>query len=113
MPTDEHTTESEPDGPTPLVGRWQRTDADAATGRYPVELDMSTGTFRGRRGEQQGMIWWDAGIYRFADPTHLVLSTATDELVTYRVRLDGDRLEIETPDEGPVVYQRAGDSPSD
>lgn len=26
------------------------------------------------------------------------------------MRLDGDRLEIETPDEGPVVYQRAGDS---
>lgn len=113
MPIDEHRTESEANEPAPLVGRWRRVDADIATDRYPVELDVSTGTFRGRRGQRQGMIWWDAGIYRFTDPTHLVLSTATDELVTYPVRLGVDRLEIDTPDAGPIVFERTTDRPSD
>ena len=58
------------------------------------------------------MIWWDAGIYRVDDPTTLVLSTATDEMVTYAMRRRGKRLKIEVPDKGTVVYERIEDPPS-
>jgi hypothetical protein len=39
---------------------------------------FSTGTYCGARGAEQGLIWWDAGIYRLEDWGRLMVSTATD-----------------------------------
>ena len=52
------------------------------------------------------MIWWDVGIYRLDDARTLVMSTATDEMVTYSVSVDGDRLTVTVPDHGDVVFER-------
>jgi hypothetical protein len=59
------------------------------------------------RGAGQGMVWWDAGIYRLEDSNTLVVGTATDELVTYRISLQPDRFEFTDSDDCLVTYRRA------
>lgn len=92
-------------GPPDPRGRWRRATTDEVSQQYPVEITFAEATFRGTRAEDQGFILWDAGTYHL-DDDGLTMSTASDELVTYPVRLDGPRLTIETPD-GDVVYERA------
>jgi hypothetical protein len=69
-------------------------------------LTFATGTYRGTRGEGQGFVQWDAGIYRVREGA-LQLSTATDELVTYDLQLAGDLLTVVDPVGCQVTYQRA------
>jgi hypothetical protein len=89
-----------------LVGSWRKVDAPECAQKYPDVLTFSTGTYRGARGAEQGFIWWDAGMYRLEDPRRLVLSVATDELVTYQVHLEGDVLQLVDPDGCRFSYQR-------
>lgn len=98
---------TQPDGQQfELAGRWRKVDAPACAGKYPDTVTFSTGTYRGARGAAQGFIWWDAGIYRVEDQRRLLLSTATDELVTYEIHLDGDVLSVVDPDGCRFSYQR-------
>jgi hypothetical protein len=92
------------DWPEGLVGRWRKVLAPDCADRYPATLVFSEGTYRGERGEGQGMIWWDAGIYSL-EAGDLSLSVATDELVRYRVERRGDRLEITDPDGCRFAYE--------
>lgn len=90
-----------------MVGTWTKSTSAACADKYPATLTFSTGTYRGMRGPGQGMVWWDAGIYRLEDSNTLVVGTANDELVTYRISLEADRFEF-TDSEGCVVtYRRA------
>ena len=94
-----------------LVGHWQRVDPAATRDPYPVEIDFAESTFSGRRGPDQGLIYWDAGIYRPEGRTTLVLSTYSDELVKYPIMLDHLRLEVTTADHGVIVYERKLEPP--
>jgi hypothetical protein len=77
-----------------LAGDWQKLpDQPDCAAAYPDSLHFGPGTYRGVRGEGQGFVTWDAGIYR-VEEAGLVLSTATDELVTYDLRVDGDVLTV-------------------
>ena len=75
-----------------VVGTWTKTTTAACADKYPATLTFSTGTYRGTRGPGQGMVWWDAGIYRLEEPGKLVVGTATDELVTYQIVTAGRSL---------------------
>lgn len=90
-----------------MVGTWTKTTAAACADKYPATVTFSTGTYRGTRGAGQGMVWWDAGIYRLEKPDTLVVGTATDELVTYHISLQADRFEFTDPDNCLVTYRRA------
>jgi hypothetical protein len=90
-----------------MVGTWTKATASACADKYPATLTFSTGTYRGTRGEGQGMVWWDAGIYRLEDSDTLVVGTATDELVTYHISLQADRFEFTDSDDCLVTYRRA------
>jgi hypothetical protein len=90
-----------------LVGMWIKATTAECSDKYPDSITFSGGTYRGTRGPAQGMVWWDAGIYRLEDPKTLVLSTATDELVTYRIALQTDRFEFTDPEGCIVTYRRA------
>jgi hypothetical protein len=90
-----------------MIGTWKKTTASACADKYPATLTFSTGTYRGTRGEGQGMVWWDAGIYRLEDSSTLVVGTATDELVTYHISLQADRFEFTDSDDCLVTYRRA------
>jgi hypothetical protein len=90
-----------------MIGTWKKTTASACADKYPATLTFSTGTYRGTRGEGQGMVWWDAGIYRLEDSNTLVVGTATDELVTYHISLQADRFEFTDSDDCLVTYRRA------
>jgi hypothetical protein len=90
-----------------MVGTWSKATASACADKYPATLTFSTGTYRGTRGEGQGMVWWDAGIYRLEDSNTLVVGTATDELVTYHISLQADRFEFTDSDDCLVTYRRA------
>jgi hypothetical protein len=90
-----------------MVGTWSKATASACADKYPATLTFSTGTYRGTRGEGQGMVWWDAGIYRLEDSNTLVVGTATDELVTYHISLQTDRFEFTDSDDCLVTYRRA------
>jgi hypothetical protein len=89
-----------------LVGSWTKEESPPCAQIYPQNLIFAEGTYRGKRGEGQGFVWWDAGIYRIEAPGRLVLGTATDALVTYEIRLDGDRLEVTDPDDCHFTYRR-------
>jgi len=95
-----------------LVGSWQRDDdqPDCAA-KYPMELDFGPGTYRGRRGAGQGFLWWDAGSYRL-EPGRLLLTVATDELVTYQVEVTGGRLDVVDPDGCRFAYRRVAEAPA-
>ncbi len=77
-----------------LVGTWRKITTTACANKYPETLSFATGTYRGTRGKDQGFVCWDAGIYHLDDEVTLVLGTATDELVTYSVKLSADRLDV-------------------
>ena len=96
------------DGQAPsMVGTWTKATTAACADKYPATLTFSTGTYRGMRGPEQGMVWWDAGISRLEGENTLVVGTATDELVKYQIVVHGDRFEF-TDSEGCVVtYRRA------
>jgi len=95
--------------PGPLTGRWLRESADECAGRYPAEITFAAGTtFLGTRGEDQGMVVWDAGIFRLQDDDQtLVMSTSSDELVTYPVRVESDLMSFVDADGCGVTYRRA------
>jgi hypothetical protein len=106
--TQEGLMTEQPEGPRiNLAGTWRKKDAPPCADKYPDALAFSTGTYRGTRGEQQGFIWWDAGIYRMEGERRLLLSTANDELVAYEVQLDGDILAVADPDGCRFSYRRA------
>jgi hypothetical protein len=90
-----------------MVGTWTKATAAACADKYPATIIFSTGTYRGMRGPGQGMVWWDAGIYRLEDSNTLVVGTATDELVTYRISLRADRFEFTDSEGCLVTYRRA------
>jgi hypothetical protein len=94
-----------------LVGTWRKTTGASCADKYPAVLTFSTGTYRGTRAPDQGMVWWDAGIYRLEDDRTLVLGTATDELVTYQFVLQGNEFEAIDPDGCRVTYQRTTNTP--
>jgi hypothetical protein len=79
---------------TELIGSWRKVGAPECAAGYPVELAFSTSTYRGTRGDSQGFVQWDAGVYRIDDDGRLVLSLATDELVAYEFQVTGELLEI-------------------
>lgn len=89
-----------------LVGTWRKITAEPCAEKYPATITFSTGTYRGARGPGQGMVWWDAGIYRREGPRVLLLSVATDELVRYAIETHGDRLDVTDPDGCRFTYQR-------
>ena len=92
-----------------LVGRWVRESTDGCAERYPAEVTFNPGTtYLGVRGADQGMVVWDAGIYRLEDDGRtLVMSTSSDELVSYPVRFEGDAMSVVDADGCAVTYRRA------
>lgn len=90
-----------------MVGTWTKATKDACADKYPATVTFSTGTYRGTRGPGQGMVWWDAGIYRLEDARTLVVGTATDELVPYQITLQADRFEFTDSEGCLVTYRRA------
>jgi len=89
-----------------VVGTWTKATAAPCADKYPATLVFSTGTYRGTRGPEQGMVWWDAGIYRFEGVGTIVIGTATDELVTYPISLQADQFEITDAEGCRVTYRR-------
>ena len=94
-----------------MVGTWTKATTAACADKYPATLTFSTGTYRGARGPGQGMVWWDAGIYRLEDPGTLVVGTATDELVTYQIVLQADHFEVTDSEGCRVTYRRGTRTP--
>ena len=89
-----------------MIGTWTKATTAACADKYPATLTFSTGTYRGLRGPDQGMVSWDAGIYRLEDARTLVVGTATDELVTYQIAMKGDRFEFTDSEGCRVTYRR-------
>jgi hypothetical protein len=89
-----------------LTGLWHKVGAPTCAEKYPNSLTFSAGTYRGARGKGQGFILWDAGIYRVEDQYRLLLSVATDELVTYEIHLHGNVLAVVDPGGCHFSYQR-------
>ena len=92
--------------PVELVGVWKKVDTSSCAERYPETVSFAAGVYRGARGSGQGMIWWDAGIYRVEGQNTLVVGTATDELVHYQIELHGDRLDVTDPEGCRFSYHR-------
>ncbi|MFC9324301.1 hypothetical protein [Kitasatospora sp. NPDC057015] len=102
---------TDPDASEPRLvsGRWRRvTDSECAR-RYPAELTIGPGTrYLGARGPGQGMPVWDAGTARMPDATTLLMSTSSDELVSYPVEVAAGRFTVTDPGGCAVTYERRG-----
>lgn len=90
----------------PLMGRWRKVTTDPCAAAYPATLSFAAGTYRGERAPEQGMIQWDAGIYRLEGPRKLVVGTATDELVSYDIVIHADRFEFTDAAGCRTTYRR-------
>jgi hypothetical protein len=90
-----------------LVDNWKKLSTAECDKHYPDELEFhELATYLGKKGPDQPFIVWDAGTYQVADENHLVMSTATDELVSYRFSISRDVLTF-VDDEGcEFRYQR-------
>ncbi len=93
-----------------IKGRWRKTSDSDAFREYPAEISFAADTYRTAKAPGQMMIWWDAGIYRVQDAHTVVISTATDEMVEYAMRVDGNRLRIDIPKSGTITYERMEDT---
>ena len=69
----------------PLAGRWKKVTTDPCADKYPQGITFAASTYRGSRGQGQGMVWWDAGIYRVEGPDTLVLSVASSSSASVQV----------------------------
>jgi hypothetical protein len=94
-----------------LRGKWQKS-ADVEGERvYPDVLDMivvepGAGRYLGRKGHpEQGFLHWDAGTWKLTDDGRIEISTATDALESWPVKVGDDELEIRTAD-GVLTYRR-------
>ncbi len=96
-----------PEQPQTMIGTWIKTTQSHCADKYPATLTFAPGTYRGTRGPNQGMVWWDAGIYRLESPSSLVVGTATDELVSYSITLGADQFEFTDSEGCHVTYRRA------
>ncbi len=94
-----------------MVGTWTKATTAACADKYPATLTFSTGTYRGTRGPSQGMVSWDAGIYRLEEPGKLVVGTATDELVSYQIVLQADHFDFTDSEGCRVTYRRETRTP--
>jgi hypothetical protein len=83
-----------------IAGTWKKASAEQCAEKYPDEIEFEERPrFLGRKGPNQRFIWWDVGGYEIIGNDRVKISTATDEQVIYKVKLEGDRLEF-TDDEG-------------
>jgi hypothetical protein len=97
-----------------LAGEWTKVTTAPCGAKYPATIAFAASTYRGARGPSQGMVWWDAGIYRLESPQTLVLSVATDELVRYPIVVRDDEFEFTDSEGCKVLYHRrlsSGGSP--
>jgi hypothetical protein len=94
-----------------LRGSWQKVSGTGREHTYPEVLDMSvvepgSGRYLGRKGHpEQGFLHWDAGTWRLTDDGRIEISTATDALESWPVKVGDDELEIRTAD-GVLTYRR-------
>jgi hypothetical protein len=89
-----------------LTGEWTKVTTAPCAAKYPATIAFAASTYRGARGPSQGMVWWDAGIYRLEAPQTLVLSVATDELVRYPIVVRDDEFEFTDSEGCKVIYHR-------
>jgi hypothetical protein len=75
-----------------------------------AELTFVLATYRGARDPDQGMIWWAPGSTDLPTSGALILSTATDELVEYPVRLTSQRFTFTDPAGCEVTYEHTTSS---
>lgn len=103
------TTDLNASEPRLLSGRWHRVSDSECAQRYPAELTVGPGSrYLGIRGPDQGMLVWDAGTARMTNETTLVMSTSSDELVSYLIEVTAGRFRVTDPDGCMVAYERQG-----
>ncbi|MBB4888034.1 hypothetical protein ACH4U6_16995 [Streptomyces netropsis] len=93
--------------PQLVSGRWRRVSDSECARRYPAELTIGPGSrYLGTRSPDQGLPVWDVGTARMPDGSTLVMSTSSDELVSYRVEVVDGRFTITAPDGCVVTFER-------
>ena len=92
-----------------LVGKWKKTATTECARLYPDELEFhELATYLGKKGPDQRFIVWDAGTYQIADENHLVMSIATDQLVSYRFSISSGVLTFVDDKKCEFEYHRLG-----
>ncbi|WP_370417134.1 hypothetical protein AB8O64_00565 [Streptomyces sp. QH1-20] len=93
--------------PRLVSGRWRRVSDSECVRRYPAALTIGPGTrYLGTRAPDQGLPVWDVGTAQMPDESTLVMSTSSDELVSYPVEVVGGRFTVTAPDGCVVTFER-------
>lgn len=90
-----------------LPGNWRKQEQTTGTEQYAATLRFEkNGLYVGTAEPAGAFTWWDQGTWEIRGPTTLALSTANDEVVSYRFELVGDELRITDADGRSVRYRR-------
>ena len=73
-----------------LAGKWKKISTAPCAQVYPAEIEFfERPRYLGRKGPDQGFIWWDAGSYEVVSENQVRLSVATDAQTLYRFAISG------------------------
>ena len=90
-----------------IAGTWKKVTAESCAEIYPDEIEfMERPRFLAKKGPSQGFIWWDAGSYEILGDDQVRMSTANDELVIYKTKLEGNVLTFTDQHGCTFSYQR-------
>jgi hypothetical protein len=90
-----------------IAGKWKKSSAEQCADKYPDEIEFQERPrFLAKKGPNQRFIWWDAGSYEIVGSNQVKMSTATDEQVTYDIKLEGDLLKFTDKDGCTFTYRR-------
>ena len=91
-----------------IAGTWKKVTAESCAENYPDEIEFfrDRARFLAKKGPSQRFIWWDAGSYEIVADDQVRMSTASDELVIYKTRLEGDVLTFTDQHGCTYSYQR-------
>lgn len=93
---------------TGLPGSWRKQAQTACAEQYAATLRFEeNGLYVGTAEPVGAFTWWDQGTWEIRGPTTLALSTANDEVVSYRIELLGDDLSITDAAGCTVRYRRS------
>ena len=90
-----------------IAGTWKKVTEESCAENYPDVIEFQERPrFLAKKGPSQRFIWWDAGSYEIIADDQVKMSTASDELVTYKTNLEGNVLTFTDQHGCTFSYQR-------
>lgn len=90
-----------------LVGTWLKETETPCSQLYPERVRFEeTGLYFAESDPPGAFRIWDVGSYRQLDGDAILISTANDAEVTYRLTMEGEVLTVTDPDDCSIGFRK-------